>query len=165
MTSGQDGDGYVAPVQEDVVTFESQRVGVTNGLLLRFPQLRGAGDLPLLDRPRVAIVGARKATQLAQANFPERNRIMARLATATVIIEASDTSGSLYQASTVQIGHRCSSPPSSSTTPSSRGRGDSSAMTSRSAGYSGQLRRDRLRSLRMRRSALVFETCRGRLQP
>ena len=32
------------------------------------------------------------------ANFPERNRIMARLAQATVIIEASDTSGSLHQA-------------------------------------------------------------------
>lgn len=31
-------------------------------------------------------------------NFPERNRIMARLAAATVIVEASDTSGSLHQA-------------------------------------------------------------------
>jgi DNA processing protein len=40
------------------------------------------------------------------SNFPERNRIMARLAMATVIIEASDTSGSLHQAlESVQIGH------------------------------------------------------------
>jgi DNA processing protein len=31
-------------------------------------------------------------------NFPERNRIMARLSLATVILEASDTSGSLHQA-------------------------------------------------------------------
>jgi DNA processing protein len=187
MTSGQDGDGHVAPDQEDVVTFESQRVGVTNGLLLRIPQLHGVGDLSLLDRPRVAIVGARKATQegrrraaqlardctragvvvvsgLAEgidhvahtaaidhggktiavigtpldrvyptkhaelqrriyrehlllspftwgakfvpSNFPERNRIMARLAMATVIIEASDTSGSMHQAvESIQVGH------------------------------------------------------------
>jgi DNA processing protein len=40
------------------------------------------------------------------SNFPERNRIMARLAMATIIIEASDTSGSLHQAAeSVQVGH------------------------------------------------------------
>lgn len=180
-------DQYEAPARADVVTFESQRVGVTNGLLLKFPQIHGVGDLSLIDRPRIAIVGARKATQegrrratqlardcaragvvvvsgLAEgidyaahtaaiehggktiavigtpldkvyptkhaelqrriyrdhlllspfvwgekfvpANFPERNRIMARLAMATVIIEASDTSGSLHQASeSVLVGH------------------------------------------------------------
>jgi DNA processing protein len=32
------------------------------------------------------------------SSFPERNRVMARLTRATVIIEASDTSGSLHQA-------------------------------------------------------------------
>jgi DNA processing protein len=32
------------------------------------------------------------------SHFPERNRVMARLALATVIIEAGDTSGSLHQA-------------------------------------------------------------------
>jgi DNA processing protein len=31
-------------------------------------------------------------------NFPERNRVMAALSDATVIIEASDTSGTLHQA-------------------------------------------------------------------
>lgn len=180
-------DEYVPPVRGDVVTVASERVGVTNGLLLRFPQIHAAGDLSLLERPRVAIVGARKATQegrrraaqlardcaradivvvsgLAEgidhaahtsaiehggrtiavigtpldkvypakhgmlqrriyrehlllspftwgdrfvpSNFPERNRIMARLALATVIIEASDTSGSLHQAvESVQVGH------------------------------------------------------------
>lgn len=178
---------YVPPAREDIVTFGSERVGVTNGLLLRFPQIHGVGDLSLLDRRGVAIVGARKATregkrraaQLARdcaragvvvvsglaegidyeahtaaiehggktiavigtpldkvypprhaalqrkiyrehlllspfswgdpfvpSNFPERNRIMARLAAATVIIEASDTSGSLHQAAeSVQVGH------------------------------------------------------------
>lgn len=180
-------DEYVAPASTDVVTFESQRVGVTNGLLLKFPQVHSVGDLSLIDRPRIAIVGARKATQegrrratqlardcaragvvvvsgLAEgidyaahtaaiehggktiavigtpldkvyptkhaelqrriygehlllspftwgekfvpSNFPERNRIMARLAMATVIIEASDTSGSLHQAAeSVLVGH------------------------------------------------------------
>jgi DNA processing protein len=181
------GDEYVPPNRADVVTFGSERVGVTNGLLLKFPQLHAVGELPLVDRPRIAIVGARKAStegrrraaQLARdcaragvvvisglaegidyaahtaaidhggktiavvgtpldkaypakhaalqckiyrehllispfawgdkfvpSNFPERNRIMARLAMATVIIEASDTSGSLHQAAeSVQIGH------------------------------------------------------------
>jgi DNA processing protein len=178
---------YEPPSERSVVTVESSRVGVTNGLLLKFPQVYCVGDLALLDRPRVAIVGARKAslegrrraTQLARdcalagvvvvsglaegidhaahmaaiehggrtiavvgtpadrvyparhadlqeriyrdhllvspfiwgqpfvpTNFPERNRIMARLAQATVIIEASDTSGSLHQAAeSVQVGH------------------------------------------------------------
>lgn len=180
-------DEYVPPVQADVVTFGAERVGVTNGLLLKFPQIHAVGDIALVDRPRIAIVGARKATvegrrraaQLARdcaragvvvvsglaegidyaahtaaiehggrtiavvgtpldkvypekhatlqrmiyrdhlllspfrwgdkfvpANFPERNRVMARLAMATVIIEASDTSGSLHQAAeSVHVGH------------------------------------------------------------
>lgn len=180
-------DEYVPPSRADVVTFGSERIGVTNGLLLKFPQVHAVGDISLVDRPRIAIVGARKATvegrrraaQLARdcaragvvvvsglaegidyaahtaaidhggktiavvgtpldkvyptkhaslqqviyrdhlllspftwgdkfvpTNFPERNRIMARLAMATVIIEASDTSGSLHQAAeSVQVGH------------------------------------------------------------
>jgi DNA processing protein len=186
MTAAHD-DEYVPPARGDVVTVASERVGVTNGLLLKFPQVHAVGDLSLLEHPRVAIVGARKATQegrrrasqlardcaragivvvsgLAEgidhaahtaaiehggrtiavigtpldkvyplkhgalqrtiyrehlllspftwgdkfvpSNFPERNRIMARLASATVIIEASDTSGSLHQAvESVQVGH------------------------------------------------------------
>jgi DNA processing protein len=186
MTTSQ-GDEYVPPDRSDVVTTGSERVGVTNGLLLKFPQIYSVGDLSLVDQPRIAIVGARKASiegrrraaQLARDcaragvvvvsglaegidyaahtaaiehggktigvigtpldkvyppkhgalqrkiyrehlllspftwgekfvpnNFPERNRIMARLAMATVIIEASDTSGSLHQAAeSVQVGH------------------------------------------------------------
>lgn len=38
-------------------------------------------------------------TRTFPSHFPERNRVMARLAVATVIVEASDTSGSLHQAS------------------------------------------------------------------
>jgi DNA protecting protein DprA len=186
MTSSH-GEGYVPPATADVVTLPSERVGVTNGLLLKFPQIHSVGDLSLIDQPRIAIVGARKATQegrrraaqlardcaragvvvvsgLAEgidyaahsaviehggktiavigtpldkvypekhaelqqriyrehlllspftwgdkfmpSNFPKRNRIMARLAMATIIIEASDTSGSLHQAAeSVQVGH------------------------------------------------------------
>lgn len=181
------GDDYVPPDRVDVVTLGSERVGVTNGLLLKFPQIYAMGDISLVEMPRIAIVGARKAsvegrrraTQLARDcaragvvvvsglaegidyaahtaaiehggktiavvgtpldkvypakhaalqqriyrehlllspfawgekfvpnNFPERNRIMARLAMATIIIEASDTSGSLHQAAeSVQVGH------------------------------------------------------------
>jgi len=180
-------DDYPPPAFAAVVTVPSERVGITNGLLLQFPQIHSVGDLGLLDLPRIAIVGARKATvegrrraaQLARdcahagvvvvsglaegidyaahtatiehggktiavigtpldkvyptkhgtlqhkiyrehlllspftwggkfvpANFPARNRIMARLALATVIIEASDTSGSLHQAAeSIQVGH------------------------------------------------------------
>jgi DNA processing protein len=186
MTTGHDEE-YVQPAQQDIISIDARRVGVTNGLLLKFPQIHGIGDLSLIDRPRVAIVGARKATregrqratQLARdcaragvvvvsglaegidhaahtaaidhggktiavigtpldkvyptkhaglqrriyrehlllspfswgdkfvpSNFPERNRIMARLAMATVIIEASDTSGSLHQAvESLEVGH------------------------------------------------------------
>lgn len=181
------GDEYVPPDRAEVVTVGSERVGVTNGLLLKFPQVHTVGDLSLLERPRIAVVGARKASlegrrrasQLARdcaragvvvvsglaegidyaahtaaiehggrtiavvgtpldkayptkhaalqrtiyrdhlllspftwgdkfvpTNFPERNRIMARLAMATVIIEASDTSGSLHQAvESLQVEH------------------------------------------------------------
>lgn len=186
MTTTPDEE-YVPPTRSTVVTVAAERVGVTNGLLLRYPQIHGVGDLSLLERPRIAIVGARKATregrrraaQLARdcaragvvvvsglaegidhaahtaaiehagrtiavigtpldkvyptkhaqlqcriyrehlllspftwgdkfvpTNFPERNRIMARLALATVIIEASDTSGSLHQAAeSIEVGH------------------------------------------------------------
>jgi DNA processing protein len=178
---------YSPPPRERVAMIPASRVGISNGLLLRFPKVYCVGDLALLDQPRVAIVGARKAShesrrraeQLARdcaragvvvvsgladgidyaahvaaiehggktiavigtpldkvypakhaslqeeiyrrhllvsafewghafipSNFPERNRIMARLAQATVIIEASDTSGSLHQAAeSVQVGH------------------------------------------------------------
>jgi DNA processing protein len=148
---------YVPPGKIDMLTVASERVGITNGLWLKFPQIHGVGDFSLLERPRIAIVGARKATQegrrraaqlardcaragvvvvsgLAEgidhaahtaaiehggstlspftwgdkfvpSNFPERNRIMAHLALATVIIEASDTSGTLHQAAeSVQVG-------------------------------------------------------------
>ncbi len=178
---------YSPPPKSSVTTVPAQRLGVTNGLLMKFPQVHCVGDLSLLDRPRIAIVGARKAStearkraaQLARdcaragvvvvsglaegidyaahtaciehggrtiavigtpldkaypeehadlqrviyrdhllvspfewgqkfvpANFPERNRIMARLAMATVIIEARDTSGSLHQAAeSVAVAH------------------------------------------------------------
>jgi DNA processing protein len=45
-------------------------------------------------------------TKTPPSHFPERNRVMARLARATVIIEAGDTSGSLHQAAeSLTVGH------------------------------------------------------------
>jgi len=45
-------------------------------------------------------------TKTIPKHFPERNRVMARLATATAIIEASDTSGSLHQvAESIDVRH------------------------------------------------------------
>jgi DNA processing protein len=44
-------------------------------------------------------------TKTIPKHFPERNRVMARMALATVIIEASDTSGSLHQvAESLEVG-------------------------------------------------------------
>jgi len=40
--------------------------------------------------------------QIFKANFPKRNRVMAAISDATVIIEASDTSGTLHQAAECQ---------------------------------------------------------------
>jgi DNA processing protein len=37
-------------------------------------------------------------SRVFRSNFPERNKVMAALSDATVIMEASDTSGSLHQA-------------------------------------------------------------------
>jgi DNA processing protein len=42
-------------------------------------------------------------TKTTPKHFPERNRVMARLAMATVVVEAGDTSGSLHQVSESQI--------------------------------------------------------------
>lgn len=41
-------------------------------------------------------------TRVYPSNFPERNRLMALLSDATVVVEASDTSGSLHQAAECQ---------------------------------------------------------------
>jgi DNA processing protein len=168
---------YLPPAQW--VQVASTAAGITNGLSLKVPYLYLAGDQQLLDRPAVAIVGSRKASEdgrrraakLAKAlvakgivvmsglaegideaahvaaidaggstvavigtpldkaypakhgalqqaiyerhllvspfpagtrtfpsHFPERNRVMARLSRATVIVEAGDTSGALHQA-------------------------------------------------------------------
>jgi len=37
-----------------------------------------------------------------KSNFPKRNRVMAAISDATVIVEASDTSGTLHQAAECQ---------------------------------------------------------------
>jgi DNA processing protein len=168
---------YQPPVATEVLTAEE--LGFSADFKLKYPLLYAAGDLSLLSRPAVAIVGSRKATpeglkrarQLARAlteagivimsgladgidqaahraalelggatiavigtpldkaypaahaelqeriyreqlllspfavgtrtfpsHFTQRNQVMARLAAATVIIEASDTSGTLHQA-------------------------------------------------------------------
>ncbi len=179
--------GYAPPSRESVVEVDAKRLGITNGLFLKFPRVFCVGNLALLDKPGIAIVGARKASaegrkraeQLARdcakagivvisglaegidfaahtsairhggctiaivgtpldkvypprhaelqeqiyrdhllvsafewghkfypENFPDRNRIMARLARATVIVEARDSSGSLHQAAeSVDVGH------------------------------------------------------------
>lgn len=39
-----------------------------------------------------------RGSRVFQSNFPQRNRVMAAISDATVIIEASDTSGTLHQA-------------------------------------------------------------------
>jgi DNA processing protein len=178
---------YLPPDRDRVAVVPAAALGISNGLLLRIPQVYCVGDQSLLDRPRVAIVGSRKASsearrraqQLARdcaragvvvvsglaegidqaaheaaiehggktiavigtpldkvypahharlqeriyrdhllvsaldwgrsflpRDFPERNRLMARIAQATAIIEASDSSGTLHQASeSVSIGH------------------------------------------------------------
>lgn len=162
-----------------ICELSAEDVGFKPDFALRFPVLYVAGNLDLLTRPAVAIVGSRKASPQAKqrarqlvrvlaargvvvmsglaegvdkaaheaalefggdtiavigtplervypaahavmqervyrehllvspfaqgtrtfpSHFPERNKVMARLADATVIIEATDTSGTLHQA-------------------------------------------------------------------
>jgi DNA processing protein len=209
-------DDYAPPDRARVITIGSEELGVTNSLLLKFPQIHCAGDLALLNKPRIAIAGARRASiagrrrasQLARDcarmgvvvisglaegvdyaahtstiehggrtiavigtamdtaypakhaalqreiyrkhlllspfawgaksvsdNFPERNRVMARLAMATVIIEARDTSGSLHQArESIEGGVPCTSPKLPSAMQPCRGPDASSARTNRWVG-------------------------------
>lgn len=47
MTTKQVG-GYVPHSRADVVTFGSERIGVTNGLLLKFPQVHAVGGMSLV---------------------------------------------------------------------------------------------------------------------
>lgn len=71
---------------------------VPQGLLRRRPIVAGS--------PRGLISPFEWGDRFYPTNFPERNRIMARLAKATVTIEASDTSGSLHQAAeSIDVGH------------------------------------------------------------
>jgi DNA processing protein len=49
-------------------------------------------------RDHLLISQFRSGERVFKANFPQRNRLMAALTGATVVIEASDTSGTLHQA-------------------------------------------------------------------
>ncbi len=57
----------------------------------------------LIYREHLLISPFAHGTRVFQSNFPERNRLMAALTDATVIIEASDTSGSLHQAKECEL--------------------------------------------------------------
>ena len=52
-----------------------------------------------LYRDHVLVSQFKKGERTFQSNFPKRNRLMALLSDATVVIEASDSSGTLHQAS------------------------------------------------------------------
>lgn len=52
----------------------------------------------LIAQQHLLITPFRPAAPIFQSNFPLRNRVMAALSDSTVIIEATDTSGSLHQA-------------------------------------------------------------------
>jgi len=93
---------YVPPARGDVVTVASERVGVTNGLLLKFPQIHGVGDLSLLERPRIAIVGARKATQEGRRRAAQLARDCVR---AGVVVVSGLAEGIDYAAHTAAIEH------------------------------------------------------------
>lgn len=54
MVTAAPDDEYVPPARTAVVTLAAERLGITNDLLLRCPQLHSVGDLSLLELPRVA---------------------------------------------------------------------------------------------------------------
>jgi DNA processing protein len=53
----------------------------------------------LIHREHLLVSPFRSGATVTKLNFPQRNKFMAALSDATVIIEASDTSGTLHQAS------------------------------------------------------------------
>jgi hypothetical protein len=101
MTARQ-ADDYVPPARGDVVTISSDRVGVTNGLLLKFPQIHAVGDLSLVDRPRIAIVGARKASTEGRRRAAQLARDLAK---AGVVVVSGLAEGIDYAAHTSAIDH------------------------------------------------------------
>ena len=54
-------------------------------------------------REHLLISPFREGTPVFRGNFPQRNRVMAVISDATVIVEASDTSGTLHQAAECQL--------------------------------------------------------------
>src|SRR5512140_1868213 len=101
MTASHDEE-YIPPARGDVVTVASERVGITNGLLLKFPQIHGVGDFSLLARPRIAIVGARKATQEGRRRAAQLARDCAR---AGVVVVSGLAEGIDHAAHTAAIEH------------------------------------------------------------
>src|SRR3954466_10521972 len=95
-------DEYLPPDRANVVTVGSERVGVTNGLLLRFPQIHSVGDISLVERPRIAIVGARKASAEARRSSSQLARDCAR---AGVVVVSGLAEGIDYAAHTAAIEH------------------------------------------------------------
>src|SRR4051812_46441166 len=77
-------DDYNAPSRADIVDVQAARLGITNGLLLRFPRIYCVGDLSLLERPGVAIVGARKATAEGRRRAAQLARDLARVGIVTI---------------------------------------------------------------------------------
>jgi DNA protecting protein DprA len=53
-------------------------------------------------RDHLLITPFREGATVFRSNFPQRNRVMAAISDATVIVEASDTSGTLHQAAECQ---------------------------------------------------------------
>src|SRR5262245_4306659 len=93
---------YVPPDRANVVTLGSDQIGVTNGLLLSFPQIHPVGDTSLVERPRIAIVGARKASLEGRRRAAQLARDCAR---AGIVVVSGLAEGIDYAAHTAAIEH------------------------------------------------------------
>src|SRR5688500_14190670 len=96
------GDGYDAPRRDQVVEVEAGRLGITNGLLLKFPRVYCVGDLALLEQPGVAIVGARKATVEGRKRAAQLARHLSR---AGIVVISGLAEGIDRAAHTAAIDH------------------------------------------------------------
>jgi len=94
--------GVDAEAHESAVAHGGRTVGVIGTPLSKAYPAENARLQEEIYRGHLLLTPFAEGEKVFKGNFPKRNRIMAALSDATVIVEASDTSGTLHQAAECQ---------------------------------------------------------------
>jgi DNA processing protein len=94
--------GIDAAAQSSAIENGGKTVAVIGTPLSQATPTENAALQETIWRDHLLISPFQEGRPVLRSNFPQRNRVMAALSDATVIIEASDTSGTLHQAAECQ---------------------------------------------------------------